>query len=433
MVLRRRALVGDLIAHAALPGVCLAFLLTGERQFALLLAGAALSGLLGVILVSVITRYSRTKEDAALGIVLGTFFGAGIVLIAWIARTHTGNKAGLESYLFGQAASMSRQDLWAIVAVAVVGLASVALLYKEFKLLSFDADFARSQGWPSGLIDLAMMALVTLIVVAGLPAVGVVLMAAMLIIPSAAARFWTDRLGSMLVVAGTLGIMAAAIGTWFSDSSYRDVLPFDPLAFGDITKGLPTGPLIVLAGAAMLVISLVVAPRRGLVARLWSQAALRNRVAQEHLLRSLYELAEPRLPLATDVPLKALAESHGWSGSHTRRHVRRAERQGLVDADLGRTRLTPAGQALAAELTRRHRLWELYLIHGVNIAPDHVDRDADDIEHHLPAALLAQLEAELSPIQTQTSADSVPSSPHHLETMPVPLADDPPKPAEGQP
>src|SRR5207249_1041460 len=210
-VLRRRALTGDAVSHAALPGVCIAFLVAGERRLPILLFGAFLSGLLGAMTISALRRWTRVKEDAAVGIVLSVFVGAGFALSRIIqSRVTGGSKAGLNSYILGKTAGMILQDVYLISATAMLCLVLVVLLYKEFKLVSFDAGFARVQGWPAQPLDLLLMALLAATVVIGLPAVGAVLMAALLILPAATARLWTDRLGTMLLLAAGFGAATGA-------------------------------------------------------------------------------------------------------------------------------------------------------------------------------------------------------------------------------
>jgi manganese/zinc/iron transport system permease protein len=432
-VLRRRALVGDLVAHAALPGLCLAFMAVNYRpiaarwfgapatgaggwQFMAMMAGAFATGLLGVALVTLVCRWTRTKEDAAIGIVLSTFFGAGVVLCSLIQNLPTAaSKAGLQTYIYGQAAGMTREDVWFITLVAAACLAVVALLYKEFKVFSFDPGFARAQGWPTLALDLTMMGTLALVTVVGLPTVGVVLMAAMLIVPAAAARFWTDRLGQMLVLAGIFGAGSGIGGTLISAGTLENLLGFDPLAFGHNTRNLPTGPVIVLCSTALFVMSLLFAPRRGVVARLLRTLGVRRRIERENLLRSLYELTEPALPKLTDIPLRQLVEDRAWSERAVRRLVRENAAVGLVELTAGKVRLTPAGTTRALDLVRTHRLWELFLISGADIAPDHVDRDADSIEHFLTPAIVAQLEAQLAAEgHLPRAGNIVPDSPHEL-------------------
>ena len=259
-LLRRRSLIGDAVAHAALPGVCLAFILTQSRDLATLLVGAALAGLLGAACVQGITRTSRVKEDAALGIVLSVFFGMGIVLLTLIQNTPSSSQAGLDKFIFGQAASLIGRDVQVMAVCALVVCLVVAVLFKELKLLCFDPGFSRGMGRPTGVLDGLLLLLLVLSVVVGLQAVGVVLMAAMLITPAAAARFWTERLDRMVILAGLYGGAAGAIGTMLSTLAPR----------------MPTGPLIVLAATGIFMFSLLAAPRRGLIARALRRSVVRG-------------------------------------------------------------------------------------------------------------------------------------------------------------
>ncbi|HMN97466.1 MAG TPA: iron chelate uptake ABC transporter family permease subunit [Phycisphaerales bacterium] len=259
-VLRGRALVGDAVAHAALPGVCLAWLVLGDRSLPVLLLGALGSGLLGVATIAAIRAQPRIREDAAIALVLSTFFGAGIVLSRMVQNVPGGHRAGLDGLILGSAASLVRQDVFAIGVVAAAALGAVLLFFKELRLLCFDRSFAASLGRPVGAFDLALLAAVCLIAIAGLPAVGVVLVVALLVIPGAAARFWSDRLAAVVILAGLFGAAAALAGTALSA-----VLPAPA---GARVRGWPTGPLIALAAAGLFAGSLVAAPRRGLIARL---------------------------------------------------------------------------------------------------------------------------------------------------------------------
>ncbi len=258
--LRKRALVGDAIAHASLPGVCAAFFIVGERSFAAFMLGALVFGVLAAATISAIRTFTRVKEDAAIAMIIGSFFGLGIVWQSIIQNRPGGAAAGLDGFIFGKAASMIAGDARVILLVAAGMLLVVSVLYKELKALTFDEEFAQSQGWPTGWLDLLIMGMVCICTVAGLPAVGVVLIVALLIIPGAAARCWTDRLGIMLLLAGLFGLGAAVLG-----ASLSATLPSPP---GTLSRGWPTGPLIVLCAAGVFAVSAIVAPRRGLIARL---------------------------------------------------------------------------------------------------------------------------------------------------------------------
>jgi manganese/zinc/iron transport system permease protein len=248
-VLRRQGLLGDTLSHAALPGICVSFMLTGSRTPLILLIGAGIAGWLGTLLLLRVVRETKLSEDAALGIILSTFFGVGVVLLSLIQRTNNANQAGLDKYLFGQAAALVAGNVLTFALLGGVALAAVLLLYKEFKLLSFDPEFAASLGLPARGLDVALTSLVVVAVMIGLQTVGVVLMAAMVIGPGAAARQWTDRLSHMLVLAGAFGAVAGITG---AVSSVLD-------------EALPTGPMIIMSLTVIVAISILFAPRHGVI------------------------------------------------------------------------------------------------------------------------------------------------------------------------
>ena len=164
-VLRRQALVGDALAHAALPGLCLAFLILDQRSLPAMLFGAFISGLVGIATIAALKRLTRIKEDAAIGIVLSVFYGGGVVLSRLIQdRTPSGSKAGLETYILGKTAGMIRQDVYWIAAAALLCLLLLFLLYKEFKVVAFDPEFARVQGWPAFVLDVLLMTMIAVII-----------------------------------------------------------------------------------------------------------------------------------------------------------------------------------------------------------------------------------------------------------------------------
>ncbi len=265
-VLRRQSLQGDMVSHAALPGLAAAFLL-GAREPALLVLGGAAAGWLAMLAVGAITRRSRVPFDAALGGALAVFFGLGLVLMTY-AQHHVpdASRHPLDRYLFGQAALLRDTDLWLIGGLG----AAVALLlvgfWKEFKILAFDPDYATTLGYPVRRLDLLLTTLTVAAVVVGLKAVGVVLMTALLVAPAAAARQWTNRLGGVVLLAGAFGAAAGAGGAVFSH-----------VAGGGVS--LPTGPTIVLTATGLVALSLVFGTARGLVwAPLRRAAAVREGV-----------------------------------------------------------------------------------------------------------------------------------------------------------
>ncbi|PID38957.1 MAG: zinc transporter [Proteobacteria bacterium] len=265
-LLRRQALLGDALSHAALPGVCLAFLLGGQRKDPLtLLLGALIAAALGALFIVAVVRGSRIKGDAALGIVLSVFFGVGVVLLGYIQKLPSGSKSGLDAFLFGQAATLLIDDVYLLLAVSGLALSAVLLFYRYFALLAFDRDYGVALGLPMRAIEAGLTLLLVVVVVVGLQMVGVVLMVASLLIPAAAARQWTHRLPLMLLIAGLFGGVSAAGGVVLSA----------------IVDKLPTGPMIVLLAGAVFLFSLLFAPGRGLLMQRRRDALMSSAKAPE--------------------------------------------------------------------------------------------------------------------------------------------------------
>ena len=250
-VLRRQALLGDAMSHAALPGIAVAFMLTGQREPLVLLIGAAVAAWLAALLLVGVTRTTRVKEDSGLAMILAVFFGLGLVLLSVLQQRPDAAQAGLKSFLFGQAAALVERDLLAMLLLGVPALLLVLLFWKQFKLISFDPEYAASLGLPGGAMGVLLTSLIVVAIVIGLQTVGVVLMSAMLVAPAAAARQWTDRLGLMVLLAALFGALAGVTGAVISAGA----------------RGLSTGPTVVLCMSAITLVSLLLAPNRGLV---WS-------------------------------------------------------------------------------------------------------------------------------------------------------------------
>jgi manganese/zinc/iron transport system permease protein len=371
-VLRRRALLGDALAHAGLPGICLGFLFWQQRSLPVMLAGALLTGLLGVLVVSLLRRFTRIKEDAAIGIVLSVFFAAGTSLSRIIQTSTTGgSRAGLDSYTLGAAAGMLARDVYLVAGVSIACLLLIVAFYKEFKVVAFDPGFARVQGWPAVPLDLLLTGLVAVMVVVGLPAVGVVLMAALLIIPAVSARFWTDRLSSLLTLSALLGAVIGAVGT----------------AFSSRFSLTPAGPVIVLVGTAVFLVSMLAAPRRGILARWLAQGAFSRRFAEQVVLSHLLlaDAVDQQAPdlhgAANDDPAAAAA----------RRRLLAA--QAVVSDAAGRLRLTDSGRRRAEMVVRGRRLWQHLFLSAPELAPLYADLDTESIDTLLPPDVIRQLEA----------------------------------------
>lgn len=310
-VLRKQSLLGDTLSHAALPGVCLGFMVAGTRDMGSILIGALITGAAAALFMLVLTRNSRLKTDSGLGAALSVFFALGVVLLTFIQNSGNAAQGGLDSFLFGQAAAILRSDLWVMAGVTLAALALVAVFWKEFKLVSFDPVFARSLGLPVVALEVMLTVMIALAVVVGLQMVGVVLMAAMIIAPAVAARQWASRLETMVLLAALVGMASGILGALIS-------------ALG---RGLATGPLIVLAASAAVVVSLLFAPGRGLAWDAMRQAHNRRQLRGQRVLTTLYRLAahheDPRYPAE-----EAMVDA--YHGVGTTRVLKRLEARGHI-------------------------------------------------------------------------------------------------------
>ena len=401
LVLRKRALLSDTLSHATLPGIALAFivmtLLTGDgKHLPALITGAALFAIIGTGSVLAIQRFSRLKDDAALGIVLSVYFGLGIALMGMATRMDAGNAAGLSSFIYGKTASMLFSDALLIAVTALIATIVCVLFFKEFSLICFDADYGSTQGWPVDRLDFFMMALVVLVTVIGLQAVGLILVVALLIIPAAAARFWTFRLHKMLWISGLFGALSGFLGSGVSA----------------LMANLPAGAVIVLAASAFFLVSLVFGSARGLLRMGIDRLHLRRKIMNENLLRDLHEWQEvASAQKQAGAQMAQLRTRRAWSPAALKRTAGRLQRRKLIQVDGNRRLLlTEAGRKAAREVDRRHRLWEAYLITHADVAPGVVDLSADRIEHVLDTRLIQKLEAVLA----DQAANGVPRSPHDL-------------------
>ncbi|MER2107346.1 MAG: metal ABC transporter permease [Solibacillus sp.] len=262
--LQKQSLIGDAAAHAALPGVALAYLLTGEKSLPILMLGAVVTSTLAVYSIQGIVNTSKLKADAAIGLVLSVFFGIGIVLLTIVNRQPGGNQSGLSDFIFGKAAAMTKSDLyWLFICAGVILLVSM-LLQKQWKLMIFDPVYAQSIGLPVTLLKIILTALIVMTIVTGIQAVGVILMSALLIIPAATAKLWTKTVGAMLIFSGILGGFSGITGTYISS----------------LKTGLSTGPIIVLVSASVFILSYFISPKAGLLSKVLHKRRVQSKVTQ---------------------------------------------------------------------------------------------------------------------------------------------------------
>lgn len=265
-VLRKQSLLGDGISHSALPGVAFAFLLTFNKKTEILLFGALLSGLLAAFLIIGVTKNGRIKFDTALALIMSVFFGFGQVLLTVLQKLPASNQAGISKFILGQASSLLVSDVWLTGICGGVILVIILLFWKEFKVFSFDPEFAETIGFQSRRLSIMLTMLIVPTIIIGLQTVGVILMSSMIVAPAVAARQWTDRLWVMALLSGIFGAFSGVAGSLISSSVSR----------------MPTGPSIVLVASLLVAISTLFAPNRGMIAKYFRSRA--NRSAQEEVL-----------------------------------------------------------------------------------------------------------------------------------------------------
>lgn len=333
-VLRKQSLLGDAISHAALPGIALAFLLTGTKSPLGLMLGAMAAGLLATLLVSSIAISARVSYDSALGTILSVFFGFGLVLLTVIQKLPNANQAGLSTFLFGQAAALVTEEVVTMCIFGAIALLPVVLFWKEFKLLAFDPEYAHSLGLPIRYLDFLLTSLLVIAIVIGLQTVGVVLMSAMIIAPAVAARQWTNRLGLMLMLGAGFGALSGISGAYLSSSM----------------RQMPTGPTIVLVISGLVAVSLLFAPNRGLLWRWVRNQRNARKLKLDTVLLDVYALAAQHSPM--DHPhAEAVLNVMNEQSAKTLRSLERLSELGLVRQTApGNWALTATGRTYVEEL-----------------------------------------------------------------------------------
>lgn len=329
-VLRKQSLLGDAISHAALPGIALAFIIAGVKDPNLLLIGALVSGLIGTFWIKGIVKRTRLKNDTALGLILSLFFGFGMLLLTFIQKMPNANQAGLDKYLFGQAATLVESDVWVMALVTGLSLLVLLLFWKELKLLLFDPDYTKTLGFNTRFLDILITTFIVLAIVLGLQTVGVVLMSAMLLAPAAAARQWTNNLSTMIIVASIFGAFSGVFGTAISASQ----------------DNLSTGPVIVLVAATFVLFSFIFSPGRGILFRQIRFYRNRKELNFKKTLTFMYRIVKDHDNISHPHAIRILNNFHGF----TRKTLKQLEKQQLIRIEGNEWAMTDKGFEEAARM-----------------------------------------------------------------------------------
>lgn len=387
LVLRRISLMGDAISHSVLPGLVIAFLVTTNRNPGAMFLGAALAGVATVVLVELVKKLGRVEPGAAMGVVFSILFAFGVLLIEQAAARHVDLDA--DCVLHGQLETLvwyGAPDTFAqlfrtitpadiprqvttLALMTVLSFGFVALLFKELRIAAFDPGLATTQGFHAGVMHYVLMVFVAAATVASFEAVGSILVIAMLVCPAATARLLTDRLRTQIYLSVVVAF-GCGLGGYIAATAVPAIWNKDAVN--------AAGSMSMVAGA-LLAAAIIASPRHGLVSRWLRRRHLASTIARDDLLAALYRSAESG---REQVSLESLR--HAFPSHRVARTVTSAVRGGLIQTENAHLRLTPSGRAAAADLVRKHRLWEHYLVEQAGMSPDHVHAAAEQLEHLKP-------------------------------------------------
>lgn len=407
--LKKQSLLGESLSHAAYPGVITGVILAGlfdqneddELVIAfLVMAGAFITALLGLWAIAFLERRLKVPSDSALCFVLSAFFGIGLTMASQVQFVFSTLYRQAQVYLYGQAATMTDMHIVIYGLLALIVISVIILFYKEIQTIAFDRQYARSLGMNTRSINAILFLLIVTAVVIGIRSVGVVLMSAMLIAPAASARQFTNKLGLMFLLASFFGLLSGFMGNYLSVE-----ITYWAKSITQTRLALPTGPMIVIVASTICLLSLLLAPQRGILWRLIRITHFRYRCMYENVLKTIWRIAPER-----EISFDEIAKYQNAFFLYLWFVLNRLKHYGLLERTSGGYRLTNDGVVWAARIVRLHRLWEVYLADYVGIGVERVHRSAEEMEH----IITPELERELTLLLKDPKVD-----PHHQIIPPI--------------
>lgn len=423
LLLRRQSLLGDALSHSILPGIVLAYLIlhrletnhwvtpdAGSRHLVLFL-GAAVSGVLSAIITELIQRWGRMDRDASIGVVFTSMFALGLLLIRMFAdKVHVDPGCVLygsleNSVLMRLSDSIPIPQAAAVnsIILAVNGLI-ILIFFKELRLSTFDPGLAGAVGVNAKWIQLGLMTMTAATLVAAFESVGAILVIAMLIVPAAAARLLTDRLGTMLIFTLIIAALSALLG--HVGAITIPSMLFSRLGYTDIHDASTAGMMAIAVGG-IFIVTILASPRHGLIRKTMDRLRLKIRIAGEDRLGSLFrrdELAGANSISPQEIELSQRSAGT-WFDWLVLRHLIRHR---LITAASPSATLTDRGRDLARNLVRSHRLWEAYMARHFDLPGDHLHATAEEVEHFLSPELQKELAIELDQPTLDPHGKSIP-------------------------
>ncbi len=373
--LRKEALLGDATAHSMLPGVCLAYLLFSSKHTTILLAGAFVFALLSQWLLSIVSSLTKLKKETVLGVVLSVFFGLGIFLLTIIQHSGAGSQSGLDKFLFGKATTISSDDVNVFLGIAIFAILSIVVFYKDFLTTSFDRTYSLAIFGSTKLIDILYSILVVSVIVLGIQMAGIILISALLITPTVIARNWTNSVIPMMLIGIISSVFCTVLGVIISS----------------LIPKIPTGPMIVFCLSCLFLLSIVFSPKSSLWRKI-KQSSIQWKVFDENVLKYLFKSDFGTTKTHKSEIVVELSKTFNKSVVSTKKSIQRLITKGYIEGNNQTLLLTSEGVKKAQRLIKLHRLWEVYLVEYVHIAPDHVHEDAESLEHIITPEIERKLE-----------------------------------------
>ena len=367
--LQKKALAGDVVAHALLPGITVAFLIAKTKSYIWLVLGGFTSGMLALWWLDWLISFTLLKSNGAMAVVLSIFFGIGAIFLSHIQHVGLEEQAGIERFLLGNVASLMDADFNIFMLLALIITMGIAGFFTIWRFLLFDGVYAHTIGWPVVMLHSFLRILTVFTIVLGVHAVGIVLMTATLVIPVVAARAWTDRLDLLLLLSAGISMAAGVVGFYLT-----------------LAYPIPTGPCAVLLLSFFACCSLLFSPYKGWFAGYLRRRAYKKHIHEENVLKLLYELAYihstcDHSSYTTQACLRFRPEvRHYW-----RRAIKKLTAKGQVRWTQGGWQLTSSGKDRGATIYRRHLLWEEYLATHLHVPPERLHDDAEGMEHVINA------------------------------------------------
>ncbi|MCL4133786.1 UNVERIFIED_CONTAM: hypothetical protein GTU68_041008 [Idotea baltica] len=391
IVLRNMSLIGDALAHAILPGIVVAFILTGVSTLGFFI-GSVMAALITSVGITWIQHTVKTKNDAAIGIMFTAMFSLGVIGISWISKNE-GTHLDLKDFLFGNVLGVSNEDLILTGFVMVYVIFSVILFYRYLFVTTFQPTIAQTMGISVNTIHYFLMLLLSFAVVASLRTVGVILVVALLITPASTALLLSDKLKHVLSISAVFGFLSAVLG----------------MIIAILLETTP-GPAMAVVATLMYFIVVIIAPKKGLIAKYSLKKRLHKKIELEDILKTTLKLDKKG-----SITFEQLDNRIYLNGRHLKNHVQTLSRQGLIQYKDDKITLTKSGKSRASELIRAHRLWETYLVDQVGLTGDQIHDDAERLEHLLSVEVIDNVDAKLGYPRTDPHGSVIPAK----EGLPV--------------